>query len=177
MAKTNEHSHGRDCNTDNNSELGAITVAETLIALGIGATVLATVFAGLPALIESRNSSTGLSGLAQISTAVRTTFGGRNNFIGLTTPLAMSLSGFPQNFIVGGNAKHPWGGDIVITGEGQSFTVEFKEMPSKACSSMVASSIQLADSVNVGGQPINLNSNIGELCKSNDNDIEWKFSS
>ena len=94
-----------------NREKGAITVMETLIALVVGTAVMAAVFAGIPALQDARRSTTGINGLMQIATSVRSTFGIRNNFTGLTTDLATSLAGFPRNFIDGENVRHPWGGN------------------------------------------------------------------
>ncbi len=177
---------GQPRTAEDNLELGAITVAETLIALGVGATVLAAVFAGVPALIESRNASSGLSGLAQIATSIRATFGGRNDFDGLTTELAADLSGFPRNFISGTNVRHPWGGDIAIAGNGQNFTVTFEDMPSNGCSSMVAASVDIAETVSIGGTEVDLApddentapTNIGNLCSaSTPPDVAWVFSS
>ena len=99
-------------------EKGAITVAETLIALGIGASILAVVFAGIPALTSARNHSTSMSGLTQMATSIRSTFGVRNNFAGLDTDLARQLAGFPPNFVGGDDViRHPWGGIVTITGD------------------------------------------------------------
>ena len=92
-----------------NREKGAITVMETLIALVIGTAVLSGVFAGIPALQDARRSTTGINGLMQIATSIRSTFGTRNNFTGLTTALATQLAGFPRNFMDGTNVRHPWG--------------------------------------------------------------------
>ena len=133
-------------------EKGAITVAETLIALGIGSTVLAVVFAGIPALTDARNHSTSMSGLTQIVTSIRSTFGVRNNFNGLNTDLARQLAGFPPNFISGDDIRHPWGGIVTITGDNDgTFDVVFAAMPEAACSQLVTSTADLAQGINVGG--------------------------
>lgn len=176
---------------DREKEEGAITVAETLIALGVGAAVLAAVFAGVPAVMESRNASNGLSGLAQAATSVRMTFGSRNNFNGLTTELASRLSGFPRSFRSGSRVIHPWGGTINVAGASDNFTITFNDLPTGACSSMVASSLELADSVTVGGTTVDLTATddtetedsdegrparIGELCSGSDIDVVWTFS-
>ena len=131
---------------------GAITVAETLIALSIGATVLAVVFAGIPALTDARNHSTSMSGLTQIVTSIRSTFGVRNNFDGLNTALARQLAGFPPNFIAGDDLRHPWGGIVTITGDNDgTFDVAFASMPESACSQLVISTATLAQTIDVGG--------------------------
>ena len=133
-------------------EKGAITVAETLIALGIGATVLAVVFAGIPALTDARNHSTSMSGLTQIVTSIRSTFGVRNNFEGLTTELARQLAGFPPNFLSGDDVRHPWGGIVTITGANDgTFDIAFAAMPEAACSQLVTSTADLAQTIDVGG--------------------------
>ena len=133
-------------------EKGAITIAETLIALGIGATVLAVVFAGIPALTDARNHSTSMSGLTQIVTSIRSTFGVRNNFDGLTTDLARQLAGFPPNFLAGDDVRHPWGGLVTITGDNDgTFDVAFAAMPEAACSQLVTSTADLAQTIDVGG--------------------------
>ena len=133
-------------------EKGAITIAETLIALGIGATVLAVVFAGIPALTDARNHSTSMSGLTQIVTSIRSTFGVRNNFEGLTTDLARQLAGFPPNFRSGDDIRHPWGGIVTITGDTDgTFDVAFADMPEAACSQLVTSTADLAQAIDVGG--------------------------
>ena len=133
-------------------EKGAITIAETLIALGIGATVLAVVFAGIPALTDARNHSTSMSGLTQIVTSIRSTFGVRNNFDGLTTELARQLAGFPPNFLAGDDVRHPWGGIVTITGDDDgTFDVAFAAMPETACSQLVTSTADLAQTIDVGG--------------------------
>ena len=133
-------------------EKGAITVAETLIALGIGSTVLAVVFAGIPALTDARNHSTSMSGLTQIVTSIRSTFGVRNNFNGLNTDLARQLAGFPPNFISGDDIRHPWGGIVTITGDNDgTFDVVFAAMPEAACSQLVTSTADLAQGIDVGG--------------------------
>ncbi len=175
------------------SDKGAITVAETLIALGVGTTVLAVVFAGIPALVDARNASTGMNGLTQIVSAVRMTFGVRNNFGGLNTTLARNLAGFPQHFLIEGEAlpQHPWSGNVEISGSGQAFTVEFQSMPDSACSTLVATTAEMAQSVNIGGTDLNLaatddpntsNSDesvaadIAALCSNSPpNNVAWTF--
>ena len=134
-------------------EKGAITVAETLIALGIGATVLAVVFAGIPALTDARNHSTSMSGLTQIVTSIRSTFGVRNNFDGLDTDLARQLAGFPPNFVGGDDIiRHPWGGIVTITGANDgTFNVAFADLPESSCSQLVTSTADLAQTIDVGG--------------------------
>ncbi len=168
-------------------EKGAITVAETLIALGVGATVLAVVFAGIPALVAARNASTGMNGLTQIVSTVRMTFGIRNNFEGLNTTLASSLAGFPRHFIVAGSTspQHPWNGNVEITGDGQSFSVVFEDLPDAACSSLVATTAEMAESVDIGGTELDLSAadqedssaaDIAGLCATTPpNDVEWTF--
>ncbi len=134
-------------------EKGAITVAETLIALGIGSTVLAVVFAGIPALTDARNHSTSMSGLTQIVTSIRSTFGVRNNFEGLDTDLARQLAGFPPNFVAGDDIiRHPWGGIVTITGDTDgTFDIAFADLPESSCSQLVTSTADLAQSIDVGG--------------------------
>ena len=134
-------------------EKGAITVAETLIALGIGSTILAVVFAGIPALTDARNHSTSMSGLTQIVTSIRSTFGVRNNFDGLDTDLARQLAGFPPNFVGGDDIiRHPWGGLVTITGDNDgTFDVAFADLPESSCSQLVTSTADLAQTINVGG--------------------------
>ena len=179
--------------TDTDTQKGAITVAETLIALGVGATVIAVVFAGIPALVNARNSSAGVSGLTQVAVAVRSTFGARNDFTGLTTELAKKLSGFPPNFIVGSSAKHPWGGDIDVlpVSGSDEFTVTFKDMPADGCTSIATSTIDLVESVSIGGTVVDLSAedkadtldtdeseaaDIAGLCSSGPpNDVIWTF--
>ena len=176
--------------TKKKREKGAITIAETLISLGVGATVLAVAFAGVPALIQTRNANSGVSGLAQITSSVRATFGARNNFNGLTTDLARNLAGFPNQFVNGANVRHPWNGDIEIAGNGQEFTITFENMPEDGCSSIVSASLDLANSVSIGGRDVNLDAtddqntaedeseaaNIAGLCETNaPNDVIWTF--
>ncbi len=173
-------------------EKGAITVAETLIALGVGATVLAVVFAGIPALVAARNASTGMSGLTQIVSSVRMTFGVRNNFGGLNTALARNLAGFPQHFLIQGQTspQHPWSGDVEINGAGQSFTIEFSQMPQAACTSLVATTAEMSESVEIGGKTLDITAqddpntgpdesaaaDIATLCADNPpNDVTWTF--
>ena len=134
-------------------EKGAITVAETLIALGIGATVLAVVFAGIPALTDARNHSTSMSGLTQMATSIRSTFGVRNNFEGLDTDLARQLAGFPPNFVAGDDIiRHPWGGIVTITGDTDgTFDIAFADLPESSCSQLVTSTADLAQTIDVGG--------------------------
>ncbi len=173
-------------------EKGAITVAETLIALGVGATVLAVVFAGIPALVAARNASTGMTGLTQIVSSVRMTFGVRNNFGGLNTALARNLAGFPQHFLIAGESspQHPWSGDVEIAGSGQTFTIEFESMPGDACTSLVATTAEMANSIDIGGTVLDLDAtddpntendeslaaDIAALCAvSPPNDVTWTF--
>ena len=134
-------------------EKGAITVAETLIALGIGSTILAVVFAGIPALTDARNHSTSMSGLTQIVTSIRSTFGVRNNFDGLDTDLARQLAGFPPNFVAGDDIiRHPWGGTVTITGDTDgTFDITFNDMPESSCSQLVTSTVELAQTIDIGG--------------------------
>ena len=173
-------------------ERGAITIAETLIALGVGATVLAVVFAAVPALIASRNANNALNGLAQAATSVRMTFGPRNNYTGLTDDLASSLAGFPRQFISGSNLRHPWGGAIAfapVTDNIQRFAITFKDMPSDACATLVMSTMDLATLITVGTTTVNnlavddfstqdvdegTAANIAGLCVANV-DVEWVF--
>ena len=134
-------------------EKGAITVAETLIALGIGSSILAVVFAGIPALTSARNHSTSMSGLTQMATSIRSTFGVRNNFAGLDTALARQLAGFPPNFVGGDDIiRHPWGGIVTITGDTDgTFDIAFADLPESSCSQLVTSTVDLAQTIDVGG--------------------------
>ena len=176
-----------------NREKGAITIAETLIALGVGATVLAVAFAGVPALIQTRNANNAVSGLSQIASSIRATFGARNNFDGLTSQLASNLAGFPNHLRDGDDLQHPWEGDIEIQGDGQQFTITFENMPGAGCASIVASSLELANSVRVGATEIDLDAqddantagvdegaaaNIANLCSgggANGVNVVWTF--
>ena len=175
-----------------NHEKGAITVMETLIALVIGTAVLSAVFAGIPALQDARRSTTGINGLMQIATSIRSTFGTRNNFVGLTTDLATQLAGFPRNFIDGANVRHPWGGTVDIAvdpGNSQQFTITFNDVDDAGCTTVVTSTVDIAEEVDVGGTVVNLNAiddgatpedesaaaNIAGLC-IDDIEIQWLFS-
>jgi len=173
-------------------EKGAITVAETLIALGVGSTVLAVVFAGIPAVVDARNASAAVSGLTQIASAVRTTFGVRNSYAGLTTELAQNLSGFPPHFINESGIQHPWGGEVTIENGtvAGTFTISFDDMPAGPCSSLATTTLDLARSIDIGGETVNLNAvddtnteedesnaaDIAGLCSANTpTDITWTF--
>lgn len=169
------------------SQRGAITVAETLISLGVGTTVLAAVFAGVPALLESRNTSNALSGLTQTATTVRVTFGARNSFDGLTTEIASGLSGFPSLFKNGDSVVHPWGGALEVSGSGQEFTITFEDMPEKGCGSIASATLNLAQNLSIGGTSIlepgeddgedtSEFATIESLCSAADNDLVWTFS-
>ena len=180
-------------NTDSDKEKGAITVAETLIALGVGATVIAVVFAGIPALVNARNSSAAVSGLTQIAVAVRSTFSARNDFTGLTIDLAKNLSGFPPNFISGTSAKHPWGGaiDVLPVSGSDEFTISFEDMPADGCTSIATTTIDLVEQISIGGTTVNLSAvddtntndkdesdaaDIAGLCNTTPpNDVIWTF--
>ena len=179
-------------NLRRNREKGAITVMETLIALVIGTAVLSGVFAGIPALQDARRSTTGINGLMQIATSIRSTFGTRNNFTGLTTALATQLAGFPRNFMDGTNVRHPWGGTVDIAvdpGNSQQFTITFNDVDDAGCTSVVTSTVDIAEEVDVGGTVVDLSAeddsgtpedesaaaNIATLCQ-NDIEIEWTFS-
>ncbi len=169
------------------SEKGAITVAETLIALGIGATVIGVVFAGIPAMINARNASTGLTGLMQIATVVRNTYGIRNNFTGLDTELAVRLAGFPPHFVDEDAAQHPWGGAITIgpNANTQRFDITFEDMPEDGCNQIVASTQDAVETITIGGSSIGEDQDgdpntvdpatITDLCDGGDTDIVWTF--
>ena len=176
-------------------EKGAITVAETLIALGVGATVLAVVFAGIPALTGARDANQTLAGLSQLSTAIRSTFSARPDFTGLNNELARQLAGYPPQFRAGANLVHPWGGDITIapaTGNTRRFTVLFEDVPSNGCTTIAAATVTLANSIQVGTTVIDLDAvddptttgvdesapaNIAGLCTATDEvDVTWTFS-
>ncbi len=148
----------QNASRNSDGEKGAITVAETLIALGVGATVLAVVFAGIPAVVDARNTSAAVSGITQIASAVRTTFGVRNSYTGLTTELARNLAGFPPHFISGSNIQHPWGGDVEVENgtDTGTFTISFDDMPTGPCSSLATTTLDLANSVQIGGKSVNL---------------------
>ena len=94
-----------------------------------------------------------MSGLTQIVTSIRSTFGVRNNFDGLDTDLARQLAGFPPNFVGGDDIiRHPWGGLVTITGDNDgTFDVAFADLPESSCSQLVTSTADLAQSIDVGG--------------------------
>ncbi len=171
------------------SEKGAITVAETLIALGIGATVIGVVFAGIPAMINARNATTGLNGLLQISTVVRNTYGIRNTYAGLNTELAIDFAGFPPHFIINNGARHPWGGAIVVSSTGDNderFMIQFSDMPEEGCVQIAASSQDTAEILTIDNSEIGVDSapndpdndeltTITGLCEEGDKDVAWTF--
>lgn len=176
-------------------EKGAITVAETLIALGVGATVLAVVFAGIPALTGARDANQAQTGLSQLSTAIRSTFAARPDFTGLNNELAVQLAGFPPQFRSGANLVHPWGGEITIapdTGSTRRFTVLFEDVPPGGCTTIAAATVTLANEIQVGSTVIDLDAvddpdttgddesaaaNIAGLCTATDEvDVTWTFS-
>lgn len=108
-------------------------------------------------MINARNSSPGLTGLMQVATVVRNTYGIRNNFAGLDTDLAINLAGFPSHSIVDGGAQHPWGRVIdvgVDPANIQQFTFTFEDMPEGGCIQIVASTENTAINVAIGGQQI-----------------------
>jgi len=171
------------------AEQGAITVAETLIALGIGATVIGVVFAGIPAMINARNASTGMNGLMQISTVVRNTYGIRNNFDGLNLEIARNLAGFPPHFIDGDATQHPWGGAINVTenaDNNQRFDVTFEDMPEAGCTQIVSATQDSAFRIVIDGQELGVDraddgsgnarqGDIQNLCAADDPAIVWTF--
>ena len=179
--------------SDPNKEKGAITVAETLIALGVGATVLAVVFAGIPALMNARNSSAAVSGLTQIAVAVRSTFSARSDFTGLTIDLVKNLSGFPPNFLAGTSVKHPWGGeiDVLPVSGADQFIISFKDMPADGCTSITTTTINLVKAIKIGSTTVDLSAvdnsttadtekskvaDIAGLCNTSPpNDVVWTF--
>ena len=176
-------------------ERGAITMAETLIALGVGAAVLAVVFAGIPAVMAARDASNAQNGLAQLSTSIRSTFGARGDFTGLNNDLVRSLAGFPHHFRSGDRIVHPWGGGVSIAPAASNprrFTILFEDVPSRGCISVAGNTLAIATKVRIGATVIDLDaaddvatpyqdessaSNIAGLCTASDAvDIAWTFS-
>ena len=86
-------------------------------------------------------------------TSIRSTFGVRNNFDGLDTDLARQLAGFPPNFVAGDDViRHPWGGTVTITGDVDgTFDIAFADLPESSCSQLVTSTVELAQTIDVGG--------------------------
>ena len=48
--------------------------------------------------------------------------------------------------------RHPWGGTVTITGDTDgTFDIAFDDMPESSCSQLVTSTVELAQTIDVGG--------------------------
>ncbi|NRO98855.1 pilus assembly protein [Paraburkholderia sp. NMBU_R16] len=127
------------------------SLLEAIAYLGIAAIVVI----GAVALLSGAFSSAGTNALTEqvnaIQTGVKKLYMGQGSgYTGLTNAVVASAGIFPSSIPVnGGKATDSWGGDINVTGNGATFSIQYTNIPASVCINAITTGGSWA-SINVG---------------------------
>lgn len=127
----------------NNRKRGA-TLMEMVAWLALAAMIIAGALVLWNVANSSRQTTTALTQLNQIQTAVRTLYSGQSSYTGLTTAILVNSKALQQSMISGATIRHAYNGAVTVTpvattngGANSGFTVSFANIPQDACQQML----------------------------------------
>ncbi|MXN76831.1 pilus assembly protein [Burkholderia sp. 4701] len=117
-------------------ERGA-SLLESIAYLGVAAIVIVGAIALLGSAFSSANTNRLAEELNAIQTGTKKLYMGQVNNYGTAAALNANLIAarvFPSTLPVNGaNVSNAWGGNVIVTGQGQTFTVEYTNVPQDVC--------------------------------------------
>lgn len=92
----------------------------------------------------SSQTTTALTQLNSIQSAVRTLYNGQPNYTGLNTGVIVNSQALPTSMISGNAIRHAFNGNVTVApatstggGANSAFTVSFSNIPSNACQQLL----------------------------------------
>ncbi|AOJ08071.1 type 4 pilus major pilin [Burkholderia mayonis] len=118
------------------NERGA-SLLESIAYLGVAAIVIVGAIALLGSAFSSANTNRLAEELNAIQTGTKKLYMGQVNNYGNKAELNANLVAakvFPSTLPVNGaNVSDAWGGNVTVTGQGQTFTVQYTNVPRDVC--------------------------------------------
>ncbi|KVV21319.1 pilus assembly protein [Burkholderia ubonensis] len=114
------------------------SLLESIAYLGVAAIVIVGAIALLGSAFSSANTNRLAEELNAIQTGTKKLYMGQVNNYGNDAPLNANLIAarvFPSTLPTGNNntVSNAWGGNVTVTGSGQTFTVQYTNVPRDIC--------------------------------------------
>jgi type II secretory pathway pseudopilin PulG len=111
-------------------------VAAILIGLAAAAIVLM-----MSKAAGNRKTTQTIQDLASIQGAIQSLYAQQPTYTGLTNTILINTNNVPSRMVGTpvGTLNHPFGGGVVVTGSGSSYTIQLLDIPSDACPTIASS--------------------------------------
>ncbi|MCZ7860812.1 type 4 pilus major pilin [Agrobacterium salinitolerans] len=120
------------------------TLMEMVAWLALAAMIIAGALVLWNVANSSRQTTTALTQLNQIQTAVRTLYSGQSSYVGLSTAVLVNSKALQQSMISGTAIRHAYNGAVTVApatttggGANSGFTISFANIPQDACQQML----------------------------------------
>lgn len=123
----------------------------------VAITVIYNVFIKSKSQSDANNEATQIT---SIMAGVKSTYGGRQGFAGLTTTVMINSGGFPANMVSGTNVSNVWGGAVTVAaaniapGTNNAFAITYTSVPQVECTALVSQVAGVFRIVTVGGTAV-----------------------
>jgi type II secretory pathway pseudopilin PulG len=118
-------------------QAGATLIEQVLVAIVI-AGLLVAVFIGWNMVQTASNDNDNLRDIALLMSKVRSVFDGQSSYgtAALNSTL-LTYRAVPASMINGSTITNPWGGAVVVTGTGATYSISSAAIPQESCATMV----------------------------------------
>ncbi|MDW9481208.1 hypothetical protein GOB57_21420 [Sinorhizobium meliloti] len=120
------------------------TLMEMVAWLALAAMIIAGALVLWNVANGSRQTTTAMTQLNQIQTAVRTLYSGQPSYTGLSTQVLVDSKALQQSMISGATIRHAYNGAVTVTpvpttngGANSAFRISFANVPQDACQQML----------------------------------------
>lgn len=166
-----------------------VTLVELGIVIAIGATILAIVMKGVPALLADNRANAEIGELPAVITKIQRQYNSAPSYASVTLSDAVSLNAFPAERVVNATTvTNRWGGTVQLTPTtlntpDDALTLTSSSVPDAECKSVIPAIANIMRTITVGstnvkpdGAQVNLRA-VGASCTSanNSNTIAYTF--
>lgn len=120
-------------------------------------TVIYNVFIRSQSQANANNEATQVT---SILSGIKSTYGARQNFAGLTTQVLINAGGFPSNMVSGANVSNVWGGSVTVAaaniapGTNNGFAITYASVPQVECAALTSQVAGVFRIVTVNGTAV-----------------------
>ncbi|MFC7518874.1 type 4 pilus major pilin [Herbaspirillum sp. GCM10030257] len=134
------------------------SLLEGIAYLGIAAIVILGAVSLLGSAFGSAQSNQSVEEVVSIRTAVRKLYSGQTYAAGDLTPTLMNARALPGSLrpnAANNAVTNTWGGAVVVTGAGATFTVTYNAVPEDVCVNMISGATGWTQiTANANGNPV-----------------------
>jgi hypothetical protein len=155
------------------------SLLEAISYLGIAAVVIIGAIALLSTAFSSANTNAVSEQVSAIQSGVKKLYSGQSsNYSGLDNSVLAAAGVFPSTLAAASSGKvtNTWNGDVIVSGSGTTFTIQFTTVPQSVCVNAVSAGGGWT-SISINGTDITLPATpadaSADCSSSSDNSITW----